>query len=278
LLKKIHRRKTVKRNMKEEEEDEKSPKHESTTNSPQQPNVELNASRGGGGGSNYSVDENSYKGLLHAVLKLQQQNEMSQLALKQVLEELAFVRKSHYELSEKVQQLSVTGANNTNNTNNIHNSNGFNFAPPSFNSSSSFSSTSNPYGFLPIPAISGPPPSYAPNNQSSSQQNGNVNYNMYTPSPNDLSSILFSEDGSSSLNGSANGTTRSLLNIMQQSNNSISLLPSSTTSDKPTFDFNNLQQQLIEQESSDAHASNHSHRNGIPISMYETSNHFDVFS
>jgi len=265
LLKKIHRRKTVKRNMKEEEEEEKTPKHETTT-SPQQPQLELNIR------SNYSLDENSYKGLLHAVLKLQQQNEMSQLALKQVLEELAFVRKSHYELSEKVQQLSVTGNNNNSNGNN---SSGFAFSPPSYNNSSPTFSAPSPFGFLPIPVTTGP--AYNPTGTASSS----LNFSNVYPSPSDLSAILFEEGSSSnSLNGSTNGTTRSLLNLMQQQG-SVNLLPSS--SDKtPTFDFNNLQQQLIE-ESSDTHspighAGNPSHRNGIPISMYDNSNHFDVFS
>jgi hypothetical protein len=96
LLKRINRRKTVKRGAKDDGVD--------AISAALSPKVIENGSPSG---RTYTLDENSYKGLLHAVLKLQQQAEITQLTLKSVVDQLNYFRKSHFELEQKVQQLTI---------------------------------------------------------------------------------------------------------------------------------------------------------------------------
>lgn len=50
------------------------------------------------------LHDGSFKVVLETVMKLQQQTEINQMALKQVLDELSFYRKSHFELEHKLNQ------------------------------------------------------------------------------------------------------------------------------------------------------------------------------
>lgn len=256
LLKNIHRRKTIKRlNKQTTDESEKSSKFSPVSNS---------SSANGSPASQYdlkvsqNIDEASYKGLVHTVLNLQQQVQLSQLALKQVFDELNYYRKAHYELEQKVNNITLQSVI----TNSGHASNMFTFSPV-------YAPNTYPLPNLPyIPSgtqqsslyATSPPPLSAP--FSSQGHHSNLpSFNLNSAPPNDITSFLFSEDPIPNNNDNLSATSRnSLLNLVN--------INGSSGEKAPTFDFNNLQQNLSEVDNNGNSSSNNNappYTNGLSL-------------
>jgi len=172
LLKKIHRRKTVKRS-KEDEEEEKSPKHENGY----QPSPQLSP-------NGFVIDENAYKGLLHAVLRLQQEAEERNKQLQNAINDIDNLKVANSILTQKFQLLAMQ---------------------------------------------------QSVNNDSAQHPQTNVGFNSFSNQPNDLSTLLFSDDNTNNLLSSDGSNNRASLLSLMNDNLDNTFTP---------FDFNTLQQHL----------------------------------
>lgn len=242
LLKKIHRRKTLKRNKGDEDEERLHPKHEHGVQQQMSPN-------------SYIIDENSYKGLLHAVLRLQQQQETSAKQILKLTNDLEDMKKVNQELQHKVFQLSLQGSGNT-----------------------------GIYGFSASTLSASSAPTLYNTGGATNAVQSNANFNLYANPPNDLSSYLFDDNNNNlnNLNLSQSSGRASLLALI----NDPTLNNTGGEEEKiSTFDFNNIQQQLSEHSSSSSASpsppptllsSHHIMRTSEHPVLYETPQ-FDVY-
>lgn len=160
LLKKIERRKAVKRTTRND--DDPASKQANTSS----------ASRGSAAAKEKTVtisdhpekssdEQGALKTILETIVKLQQQTEINQMALKQVLDELNYYRKNHFELEHKLNQYISTSAPPLSNSgSNVY----YNHRSPSSVPQSPV--PQSPQSPLPqspaLPALSGPSPASSP--------------------------------------------------------------------------------------------------------------------